>query len=216
VPPEPPPLPPGEPVLDVRELAGRLDDALAALLPLTTGPRRYAFVATDSAWTAYFDNGWRGTDAFPPMSFLARELGCRALRVVARSDAALLEVYGPDDTEWLNVERTVGSVLDGDRWRFVDEGARLPFEDESQYAARRIRDRFTLATLSEYADGLGIRPLDDEFYVSPAFVLSRRRAPYRDDREYSLEESRGAESIPPPLAVPRAGGLLERLRRLLS
>jgi hypothetical protein len=215
VPPEPPPLPPGEPVLDVRELGGRLENALAALLPLNTSPRRYAFVATDSAWTAYFDNGWRGTDAFPPMSFLARELGCRALRVVARSDAALLEVYGPDDTEWLNVERAVGAVLDGDRWSFVDQGAPLPFEDDSRYAARRIRDRFSLDTLDEYAVHLGVRPLDDDFYVTPAFVLSRRRAPYRDQREYSLEEARAAESIPPPLAVPSRDGLLGRLRRLL-
>jgi hypothetical protein len=214
VPPAPPPLPRGEPVFDVNELQGRLEDALAALLPLNNSPRRYAFVATDSVWTAYFDNGRRGTDAFPPMSFLARELGCRALRVVARSDAALLEVYGPRDTEWLNVERAVGAVLDGDRWTFVDQGARLPFEDASGYAARRIRDRFTLDTLGEYADRLGVRPLDDDFFVQPAFVLSRRRAPYRDERDYSLEEARAAESIPPPLAVPRRDGLLGRLRGL--
>jgi hypothetical protein len=215
VPPEPPPLPPGQPVLDVRELGDGLEDALAALLPLSTSPRRYAFVATKSAWTAYFDNGWRGTDAFPPMSVLARELGCRALRVVARSDAALLEFYGPRDTEWLNVERTVGAVLDGDRWTFVDQGALLPFEDQPRYAARRIRDRFTLDTLAEYAGRLGVRPLDDDFYVTPAFVLSRRRAPYRDEREYSLEEARAAESIPPPLVVPKRDGLLARLRDLL-
>jgi hypothetical protein len=217
VPPAPPPLPPGDPVLDVRELGGRLEDALAGLLPLNDiSPRRYAFVATDSGWTAYFDNGRRGTDAFPPMSFLARELGCRALRIVARLDAALLELYGPRDTEWLNVERAVGAVLDGDRWAFVDQGPRLPFEDESPYAARRIRDRFTLDTLGEYAGHLGVRPLDDDFYVTPAFVLSRRRAPYRDQHEYSLEKARAEESIPPPLAVPRRDGLLGRLRGLLG
>jgi hypothetical protein len=216
VPPEPPPLRAGEPVFDVRELEGRLEDALAALLPLNDiSARRCAFVATDSVWTAYFDNEWRGTDAFPRMSFLARELGCRALRVVARSDAVLLEVYAPRDTEWLNVERAVGAVLDGDRWTFVDQGARLPFEDESRYTARRIRDRFTLDTLRECAGHLGVRPLDDDFYVTPAFVLSRRRAPYRDQREYSLEEARAAESIPPPLAVPNRDGLLGRLRGLL-
>ena len=49
VPPDPPPLPLGEPVLDVRELGGRLEDARTALLPLSTAPRRYAFVATGSA-----------------------------------------------------------------------------------------------------------------------------------------------------------------------
>lgn len=206
--PSPPPLHPG----DVRELEDRLEHALAALVPLNDSPRRYAFVATDSAWTAYFENGRRGTDAFAPMSFLARELGCRALRIVARSDAAFLELYGPRDTEWLNVERAVGTVLDGDRWTFVDQGARLPFEAEPRYEARRIRDRFTLDALGEYADRLGVRPLDDDFSVRPAFVLSRRRAPYRDEREYSLEEVRAAESTPPPLAVPTRSRLLGRLR----
>jgi hypothetical protein len=213
VPPEPPPLPPGEPVLDVRELNG-LENAIAALLPLNISARRYAFVATESGWTAYFDNGWRGTDAFPPMSFLAKELGCRALRVVARTDAALLELYGPRETEWLNVERAVGAVLDGDRWAFVDQGTPFVFEEESRYATRRIRDRFTLATLDEYAGHLGVRPLDDAFYVGPAFVLETRRAPFRDEREYSLEEARAAEVIPPALVVPRRDRLLDRLRSL--
>jgi hypothetical protein len=215
VPPPPPPLAPGEPVFDVGELETPLGEVLAQLLPLNDAPRRYAFVATHSAWTAYFDNGWRGTDAFPPMSFLARELGCRALRVVARSDAALLELYGPRDTSWLNVERAVGAVHDGDRWSFVDQGPRLAFEHETRYDARRIRDRFTLALLEEYAGRLGVRPLDDSFYSAPAFVLERRRAPFRDQREYSLEEARSADAIPPPLAVPHRPGLLARLRGLL-
>jgi hypothetical protein len=149
------------------------------------------------------------------MSFLARELGTRALRVVARPDAALLELYGPRDTEWLNVERAVGAVLDGDRWTFVDQGPPLPFEDATRHTARRIRDRFTLETLDEYAGHLGVRPLDDAFYVAPAFVLEKRRAPYFDQREYSLEEARAAEKVPPPLVVPRRGTLLERLRKLL-
>lgn len=214
VPPEPAPLPPGEPVFDVREVDG-LEAALRALLPLTDmSPSRDAFVAAGPAWTAYLDNGWRGTDAFPPMSFLARALGCRALRVVTRPDAALLEVYGPRDTEWLNVERAVGAVLDGDRWSFIDQGARLPFEDARPYAARRIRDRFTLATLEEHARNLGVRPLDESFYTTPAFVLERRRAPYPDQREYSLEEARAADAIPPPLAVPHDAGLRGRLREL--
>jgi hypothetical protein len=136
------------------------------------------------------------------MSFLASELGCRALRVVARSDAALLELYGPRKTDWLNVERAVGAVRDGDRWTFVDQGSPLPFEDETRYRTRRIRDRFTLATLAEYTASLGVRPLDEAFYAAPAIVLARRRAPFRDDRELSLDEARVADAIPPPLAVP--------------
>jgi hypothetical protein len=214
VPPEPRPLPADEPVFDTFECDG-LEGALARLPPLSVSPRRYAFVATESAWTAYFDNGWGGTDAFPPMSYLAYELGCRALRVVARSDAALLGLYGPRETEWLNVERAVGAIRDGDRWTFVDQGQRLPFEDETRYQARRIRDRFTLATLEEYTAVVGVRPLDETFYAAPGIVLERRRAPFRDERELSLEEARAAEGAPPPLAVPHRPSSFGLLRGLL-
>jgi hypothetical protein len=215
VPPEPPQLPPGEPVFDVREVDG-LEAALRALLPLNDmSPRRYAFVGSESSWTAYFDNGWQGTDAFPPMSFLARELGCRGLRVVARSDAALLEVYGPHDTEWLNVERAVGAVLDGDRWTFVDQGHPLPFEDADGYEARWIRDRFTLEKLEQYLGELEVRAFDEAFYTVPAFLLQLRRAPYPDQRELSLAEALTEETISPPLAIPQRPGMLGRLRGLL-
>jgi hypothetical protein len=216
VPPEPPPLPPGEPALDVHELDTPLPDALERLLPLRIGARRFLFVPTASSWTAYFDNGWRGTDAFPPMSYLALELGCRGLRVVARADAALVEVYGARDTEWLNVERAVGAMDDGGRWRFVDEGRPLAFEDTDRYRARRIRDRFSHDALAAFLAGLGIRAFDDDFYRAPAILLQKRRQAPRDDRDISLEEARAAEPVPPPLALPPARGRLSELVRRLG
>jgi hypothetical protein len=62
-----------------------------------------------SSWTAFFSNGWRGTEAFPAISYLARMVGCRGLRVVAVRDSMdaapakpasrygglILELYGP-------------------------------------------------------------------------------------------------------------------------
>ena len=46
-----------------RRVPGRLEDVLLELLPLTDGEgNRFLFVATASAWTAYFDNWWRGAD----------------------------------------------------------------------------------------------------------------------------------------------------------
>jgi hypothetical protein len=89
---------------------GTLEEVLCSLLPLVSVvSSRALFVPTVSSWTAFFSNGWRGTDAFPPMSYLARMVGCRGLRVVAVRDtmdaapakpasrygALILELYGP-------------------------------------------------------------------------------------------------------------------------
>ncbi len=65
------------------------------------------FIPTRSAWTAYVENGWTGTDAASPMSVMARRLSIRSLRVVAvphtlrkhgggRYGAVMLDVFGPE------------------------------------------------------------------------------------------------------------------------
>ena len=71
-----------------RSVSGTVEEVLLTLLPLTSiEARRYLFVPTASPWTAYFDNGWRGTDAVSAMSYLAGRISCRGLRVVAIPDA---------------------------------------------------------------------------------------------------------------------------------
>ena len=73
-----------------RSVKGSLQNALKSLLPLTdTDRRRYLFVPTVSQWVAFFDNGRRGTDAFSVVSYLAKTMGCRGLRVVAVPDTVL-------------------------------------------------------------------------------------------------------------------------------
>jgi hypothetical protein len=221
VPPPRPKLPPGEPVFDVEVVEGGLEDALQALLPLTIEHARVLFVPTAGPWTAYFDNGSRGPDAFPPMSYLARRLRTRSLRVVAvppgegRYAASIFELYVPEDREWLNVERAISAMQDGDRWRFETIGEPLPFEDLERYTARRVRDRFPHELLDRYLQELGLRPFDEAFYMPDgrAFLLQSRRPHVATLETATLDQARAEASVPPATALPGgAGAFFEKVR----
>lgn len=223
-PPPRPRLPPGEPVYDVETIGGGLENALQALLPLTTGEAtRLLFVPTAGPWTAYLDNGSSGTDAFPPMSYLAKELETRGLRVVAvppgqgRYAASIFELYGTRQTEWLNVERAISALEDGDRWRFDTVGDPLPFEDVEQYGARRMRDRFPHELLDRYLRELGVEVFNEAFYAPEgrSFLLTSRRPGLRDVEEKTLEQARAGLDAPPSTTL-RSGPktTLERIRTL--
>jgi len=67
-----------------RPITGSLSEAFRALLPLTgPRPRRFLFLPTTTTWLSIFDNSSSGTDAFSVPSYLASQIGCRALRVGA-------------------------------------------------------------------------------------------------------------------------------------
>lgn len=209
-PPEPPLLDPEVHAVEVSEVRGDLARALQTLLPLREiGHDKVLLAPTASAWTAYFDNGWGGTDAFPPMSFLAEELGCRALRVVAvphdgrRFAASALEVYGAKQTEWLNVERALSAMNDGGTWRYSELGQPLPFERGERHRARRIRDRFPLALLADYCAELGLRVFDESFYNPDGRAsIVHFRPRFDRGRTYSLEEARAEAAVPSASALP--------------
>src|SRR5438128_9081988 len=58
---------------------GSLDETLRSLLPLTSVERRrFLFMPTLGNWTAFLDNGYQGADVFPPLSYLAQILKCKA------------------------------------------------------------------------------------------------------------------------------------------
>jgi hypothetical protein len=131
--------------LVTREVVGELPTLLKHLLPLTSvEARRYLFLPTAGRWTAFFDNGWRGTDAFSVVSYLASLIGCRGIRSVSiphtirktasgevgRFGATMLEVYSADASEcsFLNIRRSISASNDGGRWRFDTGGDPLEFE----------------------------------------------------------------------------------------
>jgi hypothetical protein len=198
--------------IEVLPVSGTLEQALSRLLPLTSGERqrRYLFIPTRSAWTAYVNSVWTGTDAASPMRYMARWLSIRCLRVVAvphtlrkhgggRYGGVMLDVFGPEQPgEILNYVRSIYAANDGGRWVFGHSGEPFPFEQVEQYQARRVRDRFTFEMLKDYLRHLGLAAFEEDFYLPPgsrAWLIQKTGPVTTVGREYTLEEVRRARVL---------------------
>jgi hypothetical protein len=188
--------------LRVSHHTGPLKDVLYKLLPLTSlERRRRVFIQTASRWTAYFDNGWRGTDAFAVISNLA-EHRCMGMRVVADpesyggvrrrvdSPSIIWDVYGPDPNPTLNYVRTISAADEGGgHWEFHQSGDPLPFEEVSRYSARRIKDRFPVELLLEYLKHFDIDLFNPDFYSGPAAMIEFTSPKHPESHEYPTFEA---------------------------
>jgi len=182
-------LRPYEMRIELDNIEGDLEIVLRNLLPLTTPiPCRFAFVPTQGAWTAYFDNGAQGTDSTGIVSVLSKKLNCSGLRVVFVSDtmlsrpsaetkgrfgATILEAYGSDG----NSTRSIFAANDGGKWQFGQMGAAFPFEEMTKYDSKKIKDRFTGEMLESYLKNFGIAAFDEKFYApkhSKPAILARK------------------------------------------
>lgn len=139
---------------------------------------RYVCVPVGT-WTALLSNGPLGTDVGVLPSYAARELGCRAMRVVNVEDTAVfparvLEVYGPDGAAPLALERSIVAANDGGRWVFETSGAPFQFEDQSAYSRRLKATRFTTDMVYDYLRSLGV-PIDAEIDWRGAIAVERAR-----------------------------------------
>ena len=81
-----------------------------------------------------------------------------------RGASSSFTLYGPEQTDWLNVVRSVAAVQDNGRWEWSESGAPQPFEDTAAYNRRRVRDRLTLDMTATYCGALGIQPFDESFF----------------------------------------------------
>lgn len=181
-------FPPGGPAR--QQLSGSLPDLLSLLDPLTAPPTRILWAATKSDWTAYFDNFVNGSDPFPPVNYLSKELKCRGIRVVCCADTptgaddhahrsyggVCLELYSPQGQPPLYYQRSIYAMNEGGRWAFGASGAPFSFEKTDAYLNRRIKDRFTAELLEEYCQVLGIRLFDSDFYGPSAVIFRRTEA----------------------------------------
>jgi hypothetical protein len=162
-----------------QKVDGSLEALLRKLLPLTNVERRrFLFFPTRSDWTAFVDNGHQGTDAFAHISYLTKSIGCTGVRATdAKSGATqggtLFEMYGPKDTDFLNIERTISAVPTDGRWAFSADGTMLSFEKPEFYERRRVKDRFNSKILKQYLGELGIQAFDPNFYTGPGFVVEK-------------------------------------------
>jgi hypothetical protein len=180
-----------------RAIEGGLKEGVAALLPLTTVDRRRWTFFQVGNWTAFLDNGARGTDAMSTGSHLAQAIGCRGLRVVAIGDqastgayaATILELYGAANTDFLNYIRSISVANDGGRWRFDANGTPQAFEDLEAYKKRRIQERFTPQMLRAYLAELGVSAFDPSSYRAEALVERTDEEP-EGVQHLTLEEAR--------------------------
>lgn len=193
------------------ELAAPFPDALRELEPLRNGPRtRQLFLATRGEWTAYFDNGVDGGDPTTVISYLARTVGCRGVTAMAiphtvekfkgrcgQYGGVRFQLFGPNETHFLNYVRTVYAQHDGSRWQFGTTGTLQPYETPERYKARRIPDRFTSEMLEAYCRALGIELFDPAFYGPRAILVTSELA------------SRTQAAFPPLMQV---GGVTVRTR----
>ena len=112
---------------------------------------------------------------FAHLTSLARLNGLRCVRASVVPDTAssrgskpggrygatVFEVYGGSKAWLAGVERSVKLLNDGGKWRFIQDGPPLPFEDLDAYKARRVKDRFRVALLDKYLGQMGLRPFDE-------------------------------------------------------
>jgi hypothetical protein len=195
--------------IETSEVHSDFVSKIRALLPLTSVQRRRTlFLPTQSRWTAYFDNGWRGTDSYSAVSYLCQTIGCQGIRAVSipntirkttagtcgRYGATILELYAAstDGCSFLNTRRSVHAANDGGRWNFGTHGEPLEFEELAQYEARRIQERFTADMLDRYLGHWGIQFFSPEFYEvpEPAMLVSKIGPNAANLKAYSLEEAR--------------------------
>jgi hypothetical protein len=183
--------------LRASEHRGPLKENLVRLLPLTSTARpRRMFVQTNSRWSAYFDNGWRGTDAWGVISNLAekRALGMKVaadpatfngVRRPVDSPSIIWEVFGPKRTDFLNVVRKVSVIDQGaGHWEFDQVGKPFPFEELARYSVKRIKDRFTVEVLLEYLKHFDIDLFNADFYAGPAVMIELTGPKHQGTHEF--------------------------------
>ena len=173
-----------------RLISGSLPTLLSHLEPLEVSPSRFLLIETLSAWTAMFNNDFRGGEHATKIMLLSEKTDTRGLVIYVAPNtltsmykrkeerknngvygAIGFELYLPDSQEWLRRERGVLAMNDGGRWKFEELGNPQLFEKCDQYSKTRIRDRMTADMLEEYCSALGIRLFDEEFYGPKAIVV---------------------------------------------
>ena len=163
--------------LTTRIVHGDLEGILHALEPMhTVRNNRTALIPTSANWTAFFENLDRGPDLDSTMHSLTHRTGRQSLLMAI----TLREINGvPRQTTMLDstkfhlrgpIERYLQAwINDSDRWTWDVAGDIQPFERPELYQARRIKDRLTIETMTEYAAALGLRPFDADFYAPDGF-----------------------------------------------
>lgn len=188
-------------------VCGGIREKIQSLFPLTSVEAlRRLFVPTRGGWTAYLENGVRGNDA-SAVSHLSRVMECRAVRAAyvpdtiksdtpGRYGSCVFELFSdkPIAGSPLNIQRSICSLNDGGKWKFIQVGEPLAFEKLDRYQSRRIQDRFDRDLLTEYLARFGIDFFSDEFYETsaPAILFTKSGPLPPGIKDFTLEQARGS------------------------
>jgi hypothetical protein len=174
------------------------------LEPLTSPLDRYLLTETRSGWTAILANGLRTNDVFSPVSYLPTVLGCRGIAVACVPDrsnrggrdelqcygAVKFALYGPVETDWLNMIRSISVASDVSGWEFTAQGEVQPYEQIENYRRRRISERFTPEMLESYCAGIGIDLFNSDFYGQQCLLAHTTNRAAAQGPIMSIEEAR--------------------------
>lgn len=157
--------------------------SLDFLSRLTFPPTRHVFFPAGSCWTAAVNNSKNGSDFAAHARRFAAGLGCRAIRVVNEEgrvwhrgkehvvmayEARIVVIHAPDGS----VSKSITCMNDGGRWTFEISGPHHPVEDDFNYGAKRVRDRFSVDDMARLFRALELPQVTAETLVSaPRFVL---------------------------------------------
>ena len=81
-------------------------------------------------------------------------------------------------------DRSVYTANDGGKWKFGQSGEPYPFEEVEAYSVKRVSNRFTPEMLGRYLGHLGVRPFDENWYLSPAWKVQKTGKLPASLREY--------------------------------
>jgi hypothetical protein len=162
-------------------------DAMKSLFPLVKGDvKRRLLLAIGDEWTAYFDNGWRGSDPAGVVAVMSGRLVTTALRLTVRANtrhgksrgtygARIFEAFEGSQKS----RRSIACANDGGHWIFEQFGEPYPFEDVSAYQCRKLSDRFPAELLEKYVNEFGVNPFSEAAYTNEndqvrGFLIEKR------------------------------------------
>ena len=122
---------------------GLVEQSKAFLMPVKSFTTR--FVISDYHGWSLLLSDMRFNNCVAIAQWMSSMSGCQAISIVCRRDHREFAVLRGGTHV-----RQVESLCDVDRWHFRQEGGIQPFEDESEYAARRKSDRLSLEALRRY------------------------------------------------------------------
>jgi hypothetical protein len=174
-------LPGGFETYDMVCSAATPERAVRFLSEFTPPVVRHALVELDSSWTLCLNNSLPNCSFADDGPSLAQRTGTRVFRVVdspgrvwRRGDlkevmsyeARVFEEYGLDGT----TTKVISAMDDGGRWKWFVSGPRYPVEDTFDYAAKKLKDRFTSANLRSLLQHLGVSVVTAEVLMASAKI----------------------------------------------